>query len=74
MISLPGMKKHNMHMAAKYILLTLKVLLFSANKQLSWKKNSQKAQKWVSFSILTCSIGQFTQLLKFLFAFGIKME
>ena len=35
----------------------------------------QESQKQVSFSILSCNIGQFTQLLvQFLFATALQME
>ena len=74
MTSLPGMKKNNM--AAKYILLEFKFSFInkrwtftSANKQSSWKSILQKSQEKVSFSILICNIGQFTQLLNFWLSF-----
>ena len=74
MTSLPGVKKNNM--AAKYILLEFKFSFInkrwtftSANKQSSWKSILQKSQEKVSFSILICNIGQFTQLLNFWLSF-----
>ena len=70
MTFLPAMKKNNV--AAKYFLLAFEVhfinkrwTFISANKQFSWKGILKKSQKQVSFSILTCNIGQFTQLLNF---------
>ena len=41
----------------------------SANKQSSWKSILQKSPEKVSFLILICNIGQFTQLLNFCVSF-----
>ena len=73
MTSLPGMKKNIID--AKYILLIFKFsfinkrwIFILENKQLSWKRILRKSQE-VSFSILICNIGQFTQLLNFWLSF-----
>ena len=68
MTSLPGMKKNNM--AAKYILLVFKVLLYKQTLNIFFSKQTvkvkkdftQKTEEQVSFWMLTCNIGQFTQL------------
>ena len=80
MISLPGMKKNNM--AAKYILLVFKVLFyqqtlnlyFGKQTVLKLKKDFTKVSRVkVSFSILTCIIGQFTQLVNFWLSFHLLL-
>ena len=78
MISLPGMKKNNM--AAKYILLVFKVLLETLNiyfgKQtvLKLKKDFTKVSRVKdSFSILSCNIGQVTQLVNFWLSFRLLL-
>ena len=62
------MKKNNM--AAKYILLVFKVLLYKQTLNIFFSKQTvkvkkdftQKTEEQVSFWMLTCNIGQFTQL------------
>ena len=82
MTSLPGMKKNNM--AAKYVLLVFKVLLYKQTLNIFFGKQTvkvkkdftQKTEEQVSFSILTCNVGYATLILLAQFSFGsaLKME
>ena len=57
----------------KFSFINKRWTFISANKQLSWKRILQKSQEWVSFSILICNIGQFTQLLNFWLSFRLLL-
>ena len=80
MTSLPGMKKNNILWSpnTSFWFLTFSFInkrwtFISANKQFSRRRIIQKCQEWVSFSIFTCNIGQFTQLLKFWLSFSVVL-
>ena len=50
---------------SKFSFINIRWKFISAKKQFSWKMILQKSEEQVSFSILSCNIGQFTHLLNF---------